>query len=129
MRSWLTGAVGPGGHLGGKRGGRGGGRCHNDTRKVKTSSDGNVGAEDEKQPAKGPMCYNCRGRSDFARDSTVKLCKRCHGKEHGEEKCPPPADMKAHLNIELPESDAGSTTSSEAAAGYKRGGYLSLIHI
>ena len=118
MRSWLTGAVGPGGHLGGKRGGRGGGRCHNDTRKVKTSSDGNVSAEDEKKPAKGPTCYICRGRSDFAPDSTVKLCKRCHGKGHEEDKCPSLADMIAHLTIELSDSDARSTTSSEAAAGF-----------
>ena len=63
------------------------------------------------------MCYNGRGRGDFARDCTVKLRKRCHGKGHDEDKCPSPADMKADLTIELPDSDARSTTSSEAAAG------------
>ena len=31
---------------------------------------------------------------------------------------PSPADVKAHLAIELPDSDAGSTTSSESVAGF-----------
>ena len=35
-----------------------------------------------------------------------------------EDKCPSPADMKAHLTIELPNTGAGSTTSSEAVAGF-----------
>ena len=87
MRSWLTGAVGPGGvdTLAVSEGiEEAGVTTTNGNRKVKKSGDANDGVEDDGQPAKGPMCYNCRGRSDFARDSTVKLCKRCHGKEHGD---------------------------------------------
>ena len=111
------------GHPGGKRGGRGGGSGHNGNRKVKKSSDGNDGAEDDKQSATGSMCYNCRGRGHFARDCTVNLCKRCHGKGHEEDKCPSPADMKAHLTIELPNSDAGSTTSNVVAAVLSGGNF------
>lgn len=64
------------------------------------------------------MCYNYRARGHFARDCTVKLCKMCHGKGHDKDRCPSPADMKAHLTIALPDSDARSTTSSEAATGF-----------
>ena len=117
------GGAGGRGHRGGMRGRRGGGRGHNGNRKVKKSGDGNDGAEDDKQPAEGPMSYNCRGRGHFARDCTVKLCKRCHGKGHEENKCPSPADMKAHLTIELPNSDAGSTTSNVVAAVLSGGNF------
>ena len=64
------GGAGGRGHPGGKREGRGGGRGHNGNRMVKKSSDGYDGAEDDKQPVKGPMCYNCRGRSHFAAEAT-----------------------------------------------------------
>ena len=65
------------------------------------------------------MCIrDSHNRGHFARDGTVKLCKRYHRKGHKEDKCPSPADVKAHLAIELPDSDAGSTTSSESAAGF-----------
>ena len=57
---------------------------------VKKSSDGNFdGVEDDKQPAKGPMCYNCRGRGHFTRDCTVKLFKRFNGKGHEEDNVHP----------------------------------------
>ena len=42
-------------HPGGKRGGRGSGCGHNGNRNLEMFSDGNDGAEDDKQPAKGPM--------------------------------------------------------------------------
>ena len=65
------GGAGGRGHPGGKRGGRGSGRGHNANRMVKKSSDGNFdGVEDDKQPAKGPMCYNCRGRGCYGNIST-----------------------------------------------------------
>ena len=95
------GGSGGRGHPVGKRGSRGGGRGYNGNRKVKKSSDGNDGAEDDNQLAKWPMCYNCCCRGHFARDCTVKLCKRYHGKGLEEDKFPCPADMKAHLTIEF----------------------------
>ena len=48
----------------------------------------------------------------------MKLCKRCHGKGHEEGKSPSTGDIKTHLTIELPNSDAGLTTSSDVAAGF-----------
>ena len=104
---------------GGKRGGRGGGRGGSyNNRKVKKSSDGDDDAEGDKPSGKGPMCYNCHDRGHFARDCTVKLCKRCRGRGHEEDKCPSPADMKSYLVVELPDSDSDSTTSSVAASGF-----------
>ena len=64
------------------------------------------------------MCYNCHDRGHFARDCTVKLCKRCRGRGHEEDKCPSPADMKSNLAVEMPDSDSDSTTSSVAASGF-----------
>lgn len=82
------------------------------------SSDGNYGAENDRQPAEGPMCYNGRGKDHFARDCTVTRCKGRHRKGHDEDKCPSLVNRKSHLTIELPDSHAGLTTSSEAAAGF-----------
>ena len=60
------------GRPGGKRGGQGGGRGNSGkngcTKKDKNSGSGGDAAEAEKQPAKGPICFNCRGRGHFARD-------------------------------------------------------------
>ena len=67
------GGAGGRGHPGGKRGNRGGGRGNSNNRNVKNSHDGNDGAEDDKRPAKGPICCNCRGRGHFARDCTCLL--------------------------------------------------------
>ena len=47
-----------------------------------------------------------------------KAVQEVSWKGHQEDKCPSPADMKAHVTIELPNFDAGSSTSSEAAAGF-----------
>ena len=107
------------GHPGGKRGGRGGGPGgSNNNRKVKKSSDGDDDAEGDKPSGKGPMCYNCHDRGRFARDCTVKVCKRCRGRGHEEDKRPSPADMKSNLAVELPDSESDSTTSSVAASGF-----------
>ena len=57
-------------------------------------------------------------RGHFARDCTVKLCKRCRGRGHEEDKCPSPAEMTSNLAVELPDSDSDSTTSSVAASGF-----------
>ena len=105
---------------GGKRGGQGGGRGNSGkngcTKKDKKSGNGGDAAEAEKQPAKGPICFNCRGRGHFARDCTVKTCKRCHGIGHEESSCSSPADMQAVLAVELPVSDSDSDTNFDEVA-------------
>ena len=109
------------GHPGAKRGDRGGGRGRSNSGNGKAKSgddDGKNAVEDGKKPAKDPMCYNCHVRGHFAADCKTKVCKKCGGRGHDENKCPSPADMETALAVELPGSDEESTTSSVGAAGF-----------
>ena len=83
-----------GGKRGGKSSGRGGGGDNNgNSDRSQKGGESGAAAGAEQQPAKGPMCFNCRGRGHYARDCTVKLCSS-HGKGHEESSCPSPAIME-----------------------------------
>ena len=92
-------AYGGRGRAGAKRGGKSGGRGwggDNNGNSSRSQKDGESGAAAgaEKQPAKGPMGFNCRGRGHHTRDCTVKLRNRCHTKGHEESNCPSPPNMR-----------------------------------
>lgn len=96
----------------GGRGGRGGGRGSGNSWKGK-SDDGNDAAE-EKASDKGPMCYNCRCRGHFARECTTKLCKRCNGRGHDEDRRPSSADVQVNMAVELVDSEDSDESVSES---------------